>query len=437
MTFKTKARAALKDKNLHRALGNIKRGFVVKRAKAIDKLPEFERMRDHAVSVKDHTLQNLDQYLKQFEAQVNLSGGHVHWAHDAKAACDQVISICQSHQAKNIVKSKSMLTEEIELNDALEAVGLNVTETDLGEYIIQQRREKPSHIVAPAIHLLKEHVAEIFHQKHTMLDPKRSLEDPDALLKEARTVLREKYFTADVGITGANFLIAESGTSVLVTNEGNGDLIQTLSKVHIVIASIEKVVPTFEDTAQMLRLLTRSATGQAITSYVTFSTGPKREGDWDGPEVFHVIILDNGRRKLLGGVFEKMLRCIRCGACLNHCPVYQSIGGQAYGSVYPGPMGSVLTPALFGIKKHADLPNASTFCGRCEDVCPMKIPLPNMMRHFREQEYQKKISSSRSRIALKLWAFLAMRPKLYHRVMRCVAIFMRKKPFHAQYKEKQ
>jgi L-lactate dehydrogenase complex protein LldF len=227
-------------------------------------------------------------------------------------------------------------------------------------------------------------------------------------------VLRQKYFAADVGVTGANFLVAETGTSIIVTNEGNGDLTQILPKVHIVIASIEKIVPTLEDASTILRVLARSATGQDFSNYTTLSTGPKREGDPDGPEEYHVVILDNGRSNVLGTEFQDMLRCIRCGACLNHCPVYQAVGGHAYGWVYPGPIGSVVTPALVGIENARHLPNASTFCGRCEEVCPMRIPLPKMLRHWREKEFERHLQPAAIRWGLKAWAFFAKRPKLYH-----------------------
>jgi L-lactate dehydrogenase complex protein LldF len=228
--------------------------------------------------------------------------------------------------------------------------------------------------------------------------------------------LREDFINADIGITGANCLIAENGSSMIVTNEGNGDLTQTCARVHIVIASLEKVVPTMEDAFSIVRLLPRSATGQEITTYVTFSRGPKRKDDLEGPEEFHVILVDNGRSHMVGSEFQDMLRCIRCGACLNHCPIYHAIGGQAYGSIYPGPMGAVLSPSLFGLHKTKDLPNASTFCGRCEEVCPMKIPLPAMMRHWREKEFERKLTP-RSRVMLKTWSFIAKRPALYHFLM--------------------
>jgi L-lactate dehydrogenase complex protein LldF len=429
--FKTKAHEALSNEILQRALKKLERGFVTQRAEAIANLPEFNALRDKAVNIKNHTLQNLDFYLEHFANQVEASGGQVHWAIDAKEACQKVLEICQKVHAENIVKSKSMLTEEINLNETLEKAGLSVTETDLGEYIIQKRHEQPSHIVAPAIHLIKKQISKTFKQIHSDMNPNRSLEKDEELLEEARQVMRKKFFNADVGITGANFLIANTGTTVLVTNEGNADLTQTLPKTHIVVASIEKMLPSFEDATQFIRLLSRSATGQAITSYVTFTTGPKRADDVDGPEQFHVILVDNGRSKMLGGVFQDMLRCIRCGACLNHCPVYEAVGGQAYGSMYPGPMGAVLTPSLFGINTSKDLPNASTFCGRCESVCPLRIPLPKMMRHYREQEFQQHLSSHSSRMGLKSWAFLAAHPLFYRKIMG-ITIYLLNKLSHRQ-----
>ena len=286
-------------------------------------------------------------------------------------------------------------------------------ETDLGEYIIQIRHETPSHIIAPAIHLNKAQVEADFRRVHTHLPENRNLAEPATLLAEARTILRERFLAADVGITGANFLVAETGTSIIVTNEGNGDLTQTLPKVHIVLATIEKLVPTLEDVSQLLRVLARSATGQDMSVYTTFSTGPRRADDPDGPAEYHVVILDNGRSTMLGGEFQDMLRCIRCGACMNHCPIFGAIGGHAYGWVYPGPMGAVLTPALIGVDLAGNLPNASTFCGRCEEVCPVRIPLPRMMRDWREREFERHLSPVTVRSGLALWAFFAKRPRLY------------------------
>ena len=282
-----------------------------------------------------------------------------------------------------------MISEEIGLNDHLEANGIEPVETDLGEYIIQLRGEAPSHIIAPAVHVNQDQVEADFRRVHTHLPPDRDLSEPTSLLAEARGILRDRFLAADVGITGANFLIAETGSSIIVTNEGNGDLTQILPRIHIVIASIEKIVPTLMDVSTILRLLARSATGQDMSVYTTVSTGPRRPEDPDGPDEYHVVILDNGRTAMLGTEYQEMLRCIRCGACMNHCPVYHAVGGHAYGATYPGPMGAVLDPAIFGLEKTRDLPNASTFCGRCESVCPMKIPLPKLMRHWREKEFER------------------------------------------------
>ncbi len=309
-----------------------------------------------------------------------------------------------------------MIAEEIGLNQHLERHGIVPIETDLGEYIIQLRDEPPSHLIAPAIHLTREQIAETFRTAHRTLDPARPLAEPRQLCDEARAVLRGRFLAADVGITGANFLVAETGSGIIVTNEGNGDLTQTLPRVHIVLASLEKLVPTFEDAATLLRLLARSATGQEFSAYTTISTGPRREHDPDGPQEYHVVLLDNGRTGLLGGEFRDMLRCIRCAACINHCPVYAAIGGHAYGWVYPGPMGAVLTPSLIGIEEASALPNASTLCGRCESVCPVKIPLPKLLRHWREREFEARLNPPAWRAGLALWAWLAQRPVLYRLV---------------------
>jgi L-lactate dehydrogenase complex protein LldF len=411
--FKQNAAEALVDPNLQQALGMVERGFVVKRRDAAAGLPEFDALRASGRAIKDHVLANLDLYLEAYEKKATEAGAKVHWAVDAAAACDIVLGICKAAGAKTVTKGKSMVTEEIGLNAHLEANGVTPVETDLGEYIIQLRGEHPSHIIAPAVHLTRAQIAEDFRRVHTHLDPARPLDEAPVILAEARAVLRERFLAADVGITGANFLVAETGTSIIVTNEGNGDLTQILPRVHVVVASIEKLVPTLEDVAQIVRILARSATGQEMSVYTTLSTGPRRPGDPDGPEEYHVVLLDNGRSAMLGSEFQEMLRCIRCGACMNHCPVYHAIGGHAYGWVYPGPMGAVLTPALIGIDKAAHLPNASTFCGRCEAVCPMQIPLPKMMRHWREREFERHLQPAGLRSGLTLWAFLARRPALY------------------------
>ncbi len=412
--FKANAREALADPQLQRAMSNVGVGFVQKRRMAMDKLPEFDALRDQARDIKNHTFQYLDLYYEEYEKKVREAGGHVHFAPTDGDARDIILDICRNAGAHSVTKGKSMIAEEIAINDHLEENGIKPIETDLGEYIIQLRGEAPSHIIAPAIHLNKDQVEASFREAHTGLDENRNLDEPESLVAEARSMLREAFLNADVGITGANFLIAETGTSVIVTNEGNGDLTQSLPRVHIVITSLEKMVPTLEDATAILRVLARTATGQEMAVYNTFSTGPRREGDPDGPEEYHVVVLDNGRSSMIGTEFQDMLRCIRCGACMNHCPVYQSVGGHAYGWVYPGPMGSVLSPSLIGVDKAGHLPNASTFCGRCEAVCPMRIPLPKMMRHWREREFERHLSPFSVRSGLGFWKFFATRPRLYN-----------------------
>lgn len=409
-TFKENAHRALHDAGLQRALQHVGEGFIRKRRLAIEALPEFEAMRRQATAIKDHTLAHLDEYLEQFESAVAASGGHVHWARTPEEASRIVLDLCRGVGARRIAKGKSMVGEEIDLNTALEQAGFQTVETDLGEYIIQLAKEPPSHIIAPAIHKTARDIALLFRQHHSQTTP---LESAREIVDEARQVLREAFVRADVGITGANFLVAETGSTVLVTNEGNGDLSATLPRMHIALAGIEKVVPGLADAQLMLRLLTRSATGQETTAYTTWHTGPRRQQDADGPEAFHVVLLDNGRSDMLGGKFREMLRCIRCGACLNHCPIYGSIGGHAYGWVYPGPMGSVLTPLMRGLPEAGDLPNASTLCGRCEQVCPMSIPLPDMLRQLRQRQHAMRLDGTRNRLALRLWGFAARSPRLY------------------------
>jgi L-lactate dehydrogenase complex protein LldF len=411
--FAAAASQALADETLQRALQNVKRGFIPKRARAVTALPEFAALREAARTIKDHTLAHLDLYLEAFEAKVVESGGHVHFAPSAAEARAIILDLCREAGAGVVTKGKSMVSEEIGLNPHLAAAGIEVVETDLGEHIIQIRDDVPSHIIAPVIHLNKEEVAADFARAHAGLPQDRPLDSVEALVAEARAVLREKFIAAQVGITGASLLIAETGSSVVVTNEGNGDLTQTLPRMHIVIASIEKLVPTIEDACNILRLLARSGTGQDITTYTSFATGPARPGDPDGPTAYHVVLLDNGRSEMLGGRFKDMLRCIRCGACLNHCPVYGAIGGHAYGSLYPGPMGAVLTPALYGLTGARDLPYASSFCGRCEEVCPMAIPLPALMRAWRELDFDAGNPPFRQRALLKAWTFAASHPRLY------------------------
>ncbi len=420
--FKENAHRALGDAGLQRALARSGTSFIARRAAAVANLPEFETLRDTARDIKNHTLANLDFYLEEYERNVLAAGGHVHWCADADEARAAVLAICQAAGARTVTKGKSMIGEELAINDHLERHGITPVETDLGEYIIQLRHELPSHIIAPAFHLNMEDWEEAFRKFHTDLPADRPLKERRDILTEARTKLRSSFLTADVGITGANFLIAGTGSSVIVTNEGNGDLTQTLPKVHIVLASLEKMVPTLEDCTSLLRVLARSATGQDFSVYTTFSTGARRPDDLDGPEAYHVVLVDNGRSAMMGTEFQDMLRCIRCAACMNHCPVYGAVGGHAYGWVYPGPMGAVLTPGLIGVKEAGHLPNASTFCGKCESVCPVRIPLPKLMRHWREREFERHLTPASVRWNLALWGFFARRPSLYRLATRAAAL---------------
>jgi L-lactate dehydrogenase complex protein LldF len=420
--FKANARLALDDPQLQRALSGLPTGLVAQRTAAKAALPEFEAFRTVGRDVKNHMLANLDLYLERYERQATANGAKVHWAETAEEANRIIAQICRDVDAKLVTKGKSMVSEEIGLNAHLEAEGLRVVETDLGEYLVQIRNEHPSHIIVPALHLTVPQVEAEFREKHTHLPVDRPLPDPASMVAEARAVMRQNYIEADVGITGANFLIADTGSTVIVTNEGNGDLTQSLARVHVVITSIEKVVATFEDVAPLIRLLARSATGQDISNYVTISTGPKRAADPDGPEQYHVVILDNGRAEMLGSEMRDVLRCIRCGACMNHCPVYHAVGGHAYGWVYPGPIGAVLTPAQLGVKAGKHLPNASTFCGSCASVCPVKIPLPDLMRKWRTREFAQGETGWMARTGLAVWGALARRPRAYHVVTRLAAL---------------
>ncbi len=417
-SFPEKAAEALKDQVLQNALKHIKDGFVEARRKALDELPDFGDLRREAQQIRDEALDHLPDYLELFEKNVEEQGGCVHWARNAAEACEIVGEICRAVDARSIAKSKSMVSEEIELTLYLEDDGFQVTETDLGEYIIQLRHERPSHIIAPVIHLSKDQIADTFHDEHAKYGFSQRLDERSELVQEARSVLRRRFLEADVGITGANFLIAETGSVVVVTNEGNADLCVTLPETHIVVTGIEKVVSTLDDCQKLLRLLVRSATGQPTTSYVSFFTGAPRADDVSGPKNFHVVLVDNGRSEMFGTDFQDILRCIRCGACLNHCPVYANVGGHAYGSVYTGPMGAVLTPSLAGIDKAAHLPNASTFCGRCEAVCPVAIPLPKMLRHWREREFETRLGAPAARWGIGAWSIIAEHPILYRLVLR-------------------
>ncbi|MDH3515002.1 MAG: LutB/LldF family L-lactate oxidation iron-sulfur protein [Gammaproteobacteria bacterium] len=414
MHFKRKAAEKLGDEKLQQALKKLQSKFVDGRTAAIAELPNFNEIRDAATEIRERVVTNLDSYLRRFEQEATARGAVVHWAETVEDANRLVADIARQHHVQRIAKSKSMVTEECALNDYLESDGLEVIETDLGEYILQLAKQPPSHIVAPVVHMSKEEISDLFEDKHRRARTTQIAE----LCREAREVLRPKFLSADMGISGANFIIAETGSVLIVTNEGNGRLVTSLPRVHVAITGIEKVVPTLEDAATLLRLLPRSATAQSITNYVSILTGTRGQNDAEGAEHFHIILLDNGRSRLLGTELQPMLRCIRCGACMNHCPVYQNIGGHAYGWVYPGPMGSVLTPSFVGLENALDLPNASTFCGQCAVVCPVKIPLPDLMRHLRTRQVEQGMRPWTERVALKMWSWAAQRPAVYDFISR-------------------
>jgi L-lactate dehydrogenase complex protein LldF len=378
---------------------------------AMDSFGKFEEQRAHLHRIRQHTLEHLDHYLERFEQEAVDNGNQVHYAVDGEAMNSIVLEICQRHGARQVAKGKSMVTEETGLSHHLESAGLQVMETDLGEYIIQQAGETPSHIVGPALHKSRQEIGELFRQKHDLGE--RELEETPQLVQEARGVLRDYFLQADVGIIGANALIAETGYTMLVTNEGNGDLCANLPPVLIVCTTLERILPRAEDAAALLRLLVRSATGQPQTCYTSFYSGPRREQDTDGPLETHIILLDDRRSEILASDYREMLQCIRCGACLNHCPIYAAAGGHAYGTVYMGPMGSVLTPLLSSLEQSHLLPNACTSCGRCAEVCPADIPLPDLLRDLRHEENVNKLSSQRWRLGLKFHAWLATQPRLY------------------------
>jgi L-lactate dehydrogenase complex protein LldF len=356
--------------------------FVVGRSARVGELPQWEELRQIGSDIRQHTLENLDVYLTRLETAVLAAGGHVHWAGSGEDARQIVLQIAKENNVKTIVKSKSMATEEIHLNHALEEAGIESLETDLGEYIIQLAGTGPSHIIVPAVHLTKEEIAALF-SKHLGIDAPA---EPIELARIARETLREKFLSAQMGISGGNFLIAETGTLVMVTNEGNGRMCTTMPDLHVAVVGIDKVVPDWESLTVFLKLLARSATGQKLSTYSQFITGPRRaEGEF-GPKEFHLVLLDNGRSKILKDpVGRDVLKCIRCGACANVCPVYKNVGGFAYGSFISGPIGAILSPQMLGTQAARELPYASTLCGACAEVCPVKIPIPTILRHLRRR----------------------------------------------------
>jgi L-lactate dehydrogenase complex protein LldF len=423
MHFKRRATGALDDAHLQGVLKRTGGGLANMRAKAVADYgaAPFEELRTAGAAIRDRVLANLDTWIEQFETVATRRGTTVLFAETGKEACELVIDICRKHGLGKPIKSKSMLSEEAGLNKALEAAGVQPVETDLGEYILQLADEPPSHIIAPAVHKDKDDVADLFEKHHGT--PRKT--DINEMTREAREKLRAHFVSADLGISGGNFLVAETGSVALVTNEGNGRMVTTLPRVHIAITGIEKVLPTLEDLSTLIRLLPRSATGQAISNYLTVVTGPRGARDADGPEHMYVVLVDAGRTGLLGGDMQEMLRCIRCGACMNHCPVYRAVGGHSYGWVYPGPMGAVLTPSYVGLENALDMPHAATLCNQCGVVCPVKIPLPELLRKLREKQVERGLRPKQEMRGLRLWAWTAQRPRLYALATRIAARYLR------------
>jgi L-lactate dehydrogenase complex protein LldF len=416
--FDARVEEALADPVLKLAVERTAGTAEAKRALAVAAFPDFEPARTRAAAIKDHVVANLGHYLSQFEANAQAAGTTVHWASTAEEACDIVVGICRRAGARSVARSKSMLGEEIGLPHALAEAGIERIETDLAEHIIQLAGERPSHIVWPAMHKTREQVSALFRERH--LEP-HAEETIAAMAESARRHLRTAMLGADVGISGANFLLADTGSVCTVTNEGNAELSLVPPRVHIVTAGIEKLVPSMPHAVHMLRLLARSATGAALTQYTTFYTGPKRSGDLDGPEEMHVVLVDNGRTGMRENGLAEMLRCIRCGACMNHCVVFRQIGGHAYGGTYPGPMGAVLTPALDGLSANRDLVHACTMNGKCQEVCPVKIPLPTLLRGWREKSWREGLEPQTVRQGLALWRWGVLHPRLY-RIGSAVAV---------------
>src|SRR5271157_6095836 len=409
LRFRQNAAEAVLNRSLRHAMRTATDMFTIKRAEGIESVP-MEVWRDDASAIRMQILDNLPAYLDRFSAKASRAGAIVHRAKDSQTARDIVFNILKDHRVRKIVKAKSMVTEEIHLNPYLEARGMEVVETDLGEYIVQIAGETPSHILAPAIHKSRQEVGQLFAEK---LGVDYS-DDPAVLVKIARNALRKEFLTADAGITGANFAVADSGSLVIFTNEGNGRMVTTLPPLHIAVLTIEKIIPSLAVLPLFIRLLARSATGQSISSYLSVITGTQKPGEATGAKELHIVLVDNGRTEILAGDFREILKCIRCSACLNVCPVYRVVGGHAYGSTYSGPMGIVLTAMLDGMDKAHPLVEATTLCGACVEVCPVRVPLLKLLKMLRERRVSEGFTSPFERAAMAGYALATKTPALFN-----------------------
>jgi len=408
--IKSKVKSAIKDDSLRKAVYNATVSTGVTRERIISEIPYWEKLRSKAHLIKKETIDNLDKYLELFEKKCIENKINVHWAVDSKEARDIILKIAKEKEVTRIVKSKSLTTEEINLNDELVNSGIETLETDLGEYIIQLKKQAPSHLIIPALHLSKEDVGKLFEEKLNI----EYTSDPKKLLKVAREKLREKFLIADMSVTGANFGIAESGAFCIIENEANAHLSISLPKIHVALMGIEKMIPDIKALPYFLKLLAPSATGQKSSTYVNLVGGPSREKYNEGPEEVHIILLDNGRSKILEDQdLRETLYCIRCGACLNACPVYQEIGGHAYNWVYMGPIGITLIPQYLGEIEGKHAPYLSSLCGACYEVCPVKINLPEHILKLREKVVEKGASNIFEKTGMKIWSFAAQRTKIY------------------------
>jgi len=407
--FREIARVKLADARVQRALDESVTRLRDHRLAAWSAEPELEELRRRGHEIRMRVVDDLDGHVARFREAVEARGGTTFLARSAEEATGYVADLCRRRGARLLAKSKSMVSEEIELNEAVEAAGTRVVETDLGEYILQLAGEHPVHIVAPAIEKTREQIAELFSR----VEGRRVGDSLEELTAAARRQLRETFLAADVGVSGVNFGVVDTGSICICTNEGNGRMVSTLPKVHVAVMGLERLVPSTADLAVLLRLLGRSGTGQKLTVYTSLITGPRRPGDEDGPEELHVVLLDNGRTNLLRGRYREMLACIRCGACLNVCPVYRKTGGAAYGPVYSGPMGAVLLPLLVGLEQGRDLPHASSLCGACTEACPVQIPLHELLLDLRRDLVEQGVASRLERLSFQLWSLAWSTPLGY------------------------